>query len=154
MICATCRAPFDDEGRCACVVDEAGSGSSESLGLGAFLGLVLLVLYVVYAAIPASVESDCLELVKQQEAPLLRSFEQQATRTSDVEFLGWEVDLVEPWCLVTYLYRDNPDPNQRKAYLWCVDTKTRTIHRLHSLAQFIDEFLLKDDAARAASLTS
>jgi len=115
------------------------------LGCGLSLALVALLMYVNFVTIPAQERDECLQLVKTEESKFLAAFEAQVRADPKLEIVGWECELVHPWGLVTYLYKDSPDTNERKAYFWCVNVKTRKVSRLRSLAQFVDDYLLKED---------
>ena len=147
MDCPTCKEEIDTFGACDCVPDDERTNRSEVYGFLMFMGLIIAILFGKFVVAPRLARADCLELVRERESKFLKAFQTQVNANPKLSVIGWECELVEPWGLVTYLYSDNPASKDRKAYFWCVHLERREVHRLRSLAQFVDDFLLKEAEA-------
>ena len=149
MECPVCKVDIDEFGACECVPEDDKTRYSELLSFLAFVVILLLVLAAKFIMVPHLDRARCLEMVREKESNFLRAFHKKIASDPNLELIGWECELVSPWGLVTLLYSDKPESDDRKAYFWCVQLEEGEVHRLKSLKHFVDDFLLEEKKASA-----
>lgn len=144
--CNVCNDEIRFYGYCSCQKDDGFS-------LPALILVILLLLSFVYVFLQWFVfgngyvyqKNTIVGIIQKQEAPFLKQFEERVKGNPSLKIIGWKCEVVTNWGLVTYHYTAAKGKDlERRAYFWAVDTDTRKVHRLESLKQFVDKFLLTE----------
>lgn len=111
-----------------------------ALTLFAFsLGIV----FVRQDLLPYLARREAQEAVLEKERPILDRFFANA-REKNFKLHGWETQVFPRVSQVTYVYQE-PGQTERKAFWWAYQPgapEGKRVHRIKSVAQFVDQFLL------------
>lgn len=93
-------------------------------------------------------KSRATSIIQDKESSFIDNFENKVRNNPNLDITGWKCEVVNNWGLVTYHYTaltDKSKAPERRAYFWCVNMNDKEVHRLKSLKQFVDEYLLPSE---------
>lgn len=137
-------------------VDEGPRGPEERVHLSvmislAVFGLALLLVFVQHKGRPYLAARQAEAAVKEAESEILGQFDKHAA-AKGIRILGFESRIFPNLTQVTFLYVE-PGSSERKAFWWAYEPDTGEVHRIKSVAQFVDDHLLPDIKQLHADVT-
>lgn len=114
-------------------------------------GLALLLVFIQHKGRPYLAAREAEDAVRKAEAEILSQFDKHAA-AKGIQVLGFDSRVFPNLTQVTFIYVE-PGSSERKAFWWAYKPDTGEVHRIKSVAQFVDDHLLPDIEQLHADVT-
>lgn len=114
-------------------------------------GLALLLVFIQHKGRPYLAARQAEAAVQKAEAEILGQFDKHAA-AKGIQVQGFESRIFPNLTQVTFIYTE-PGSSERKAFWWAYKPDTDSVHRIKSVAQFVDDHLLPDIKQLHADVT-